>query len=277
MTRPSFRSYPHLASLGLALAAMLSAARPEPAAAHEFWLEVVDLKPKIADTIPVVFRNGQNFLGDSYPYLRKSARRFSLIDKRGERPIKAIEGDDPAAEIKFTSPGLAIVVYQGAPEDVVFDTFAKFEDSVRYEGLDAIPEVHRRAGKPEVKIKERFTRFAKALVAVGSSEGSDRATGLPLEIVAEKNPYELPAGEKLPVLVLYQGKPLPGAVVKVFHREDPQSPRNFKADADGRAQLELVKPGRTLVHAVHMLEPEANPKDQAHWSSLWASLAFSRK
>lgn len=244
------------------------------AQAHEFWLEVVDFRPKASASVPVVFRNGQNFLGDSYPYLRHGARRFSVIDKRGERRIKAIEGDDPAAEATFPTPGLAIVVYQGAPEDLVYESFAKFEESVRYEGLDRIVDAHRQAGKPEAQIKERYARCAKALVKVGDGQGSDKAVGLPLEIVAGANPYGLKAGEGLPVQVLYAGKPLPAAVIKIFNRSDPQSPRSINADAAGRAVIELPNTGAYMVHAVHMLEPA--PGEKAHWSSLWASLTFVR-
>ncbi len=245
------------------------------AEAHEFWLDVIDYKPKVSQSVPIVFRNGERFLGDSYPYLRKSARRFTVIDSRGEHRIKAIEGDDPAAEFTFAVPGLAIVVYQGAPEDVVFDTFAKFEASARNEGLDHILEAHRQADKPAVKIKEIYARCTKALIKVGHGQGSDKAVGLPLEIVAERNPYELAPGEGLPVRVLLAGRPLAGATLKVFNRADPLSPRSLKTDADGRAIAELPLAGEYLLNAVYMSEPAKGEK--AHWSSLWASLTFVRQ
>lgn len=247
---------------------------PGAAQAHEFWLDMVDFKPKVSQSVPIVFRNGEKFLGDSYPYLRKGARRFTVVDSRGEHRVKAIEGDDPAAEFTFAAPGLAIVVYQGAPEEVDFDTFAKFEASLRNEGLDHIVEAHRKAGKPEMKIKESYARCTKALVKVGPGQGGDKAVGLPLEIVAERNPYLLTPGEGLPVRVLHVGRPLPGATVRVFNRADPQSPRSVKTDAEGRAVAELPLPGEYLLNAVHMLEPAKGEK--AHWSSLWASLTFAR-
>lgn len=254
------------------LAACLAGA--PPAIAHEFWLDVVVARPAKGASVPVVFRNGQELLGDSYPYLKAATRRFSVIDAKGERRIKAIEGDDPAADVPFPNAGLAIVVYQGASEDTEFASFEKFSESVLYEGLAAVLEAHRSAGKPMTRIRERYMRCAKALVGVGDGKGTDRAVGLPLELVALDNPYQLAPGQQLTVQVLRDGRPLAGAVVKTFHRQDPLSPRSVTAGTDGKATIALPQPGFTLVHAVHMQEPA--PGDKSHWSSLWASLTFYR-
>lgn len=245
-----------------------------PAAAHEFWLEMVDFRPKVGASVPVLFRNGQNFVGDSYPYLRKLAKRLALIDAKGDRPIKAIEGDDPVAEIKFTQSGLAIVAYQSNAESVTFDTFERFVDNLKEEGLEAIAALHEQQGKPKSGIRELFSRNAKALVDVGAGGGNDRAVGQPLEIVAAANPYRLADGAPLVVQVLFNGQPLPDVLVKTFHLKDAQSPRRQRTDANGRVTIELPLAGEYLINAAHMIA--AGPKENAHWSSLWASLTFDR-
>lgn len=270
---PARRTEPRPVLAPLLVAAAL-ALGPAPALPHEFWLDVVDYQPKAGASVPIVHRNGQNFLGDSYPYLRASARRFTVIDGRGERPVKAIEGDDPAAEIRFTRKGLAIVVYQGAPETVDFPTMEKFEENLAEEGLEAIAPRHRAEGKPLTAIREEFQRCTKALVQVGGGSGSDRPVGLPIEIVAEKSPYELAAGDALPVRVLLRGAPLAGVLVKAFHHKDAASPRKTRTNAEGRTSIDLPLPGEYLLSAVHMEPPAARSK--AHWSSLWASLTFKR-
>lgn len=245
-----------------------------PAAAHEFWLDAVQYTPKIGARVPIVHRNGQNFLGDSFPYLRAQTRRYSVIDARGERPVKAIEGDDPASEITFAQQGLAVVTFLGAPETLKFETIEKFESYLQDEGLEPIGKRHREAGKPLAGIREVYSRAAKALIQVGASGGNDRATGLPLEIIAEQNPYTLEPGAALPVRVLYNGKAIEGILVKSFNRDDPLSPRRARTDTQGRTHIDLPKSGEYLLGAVHMMP--AAPRDKADWVSIWASTTFKR-
>ena len=97
---------------------------------------------------------------------------------------------------------------------------------------------------------------------------------MPFEIIIESNPYELAPGAPLPVRVLHQGKSVQNVLVKAFNLADPQSPRQARTDADGRAQLDAVPAGEVLVSAVIMQRAEAASK--AEWSSLWASVTFKR-
>jgi Domain of unknown function (DUF4198) len=259
------------ACLGVAVAiSQLSS----PATAHEFWIDPIEFTPKVGTTVPIVHRIGQNFLGDTYPFVRKLSRRFSIVDSKGERAIKTVDGDDPAAEVKFATPGLSIVVYQRVAELVTFKTYTQFEENLNIEGLEWVIDAHRKAGKRTADIRELYARCAKSLIAVGDGAGNDRAVGLPLEIIAEQNPYTLQASQPLGIRILHDGKPAVGLLVKSFNRDDPDSPRKARTDSDGRAQIELPKSGEVLISAVHMLQP--NAKEQAEWSSLWASLTFKR-
>lgn len=247
-----------------------------PALAHEFWLEPVMLTPRVGARVPIVHRIGQNFEGDSYPYVRAWFRRFTHIDARGEQPIKGVEGDDPAAEVRFANRGLSILVYHSNPDEVVFETMEKFGSYLKDEGLERFEKLHTELGKPLMKIRELYTRCAKALVSVGGG-GNDRPVGLPLELIAERNPYELGGTDNvLPVRLLHEGKPLEGATIKVFNEKDRKRHRRFITDAEGRARVELPIKDRYLLAAVHMLAPTASEQKKADWTSLWASLTFAR-
>ena len=232
------------------------------ATAHEFWLEPVVFMPATGQSVPVVHRIGQNFVGDSFPYVRAWHKRYSLTDGRGERAVKGVEGDDPAVELKFRRPGLAILAYHSTPDELVFETMDRFADR------------HRRAGKPEKNIKEVYSRCAKTLIRVGSGTGNDRAVGLPLELVAEKSPYALGPDNVLPVRLLFNGRPLAGATIKVFQTDVPKTHRRLVTDSDGRARISLPTKDRYLLNAVHMHEPPPGAKPD--WTSLWASLTFLR-
>lgn len=262
-------------TIAAAIVAVLAAVPPS-AEAHEFWLEPVLFTPKTGASVPIVHRIGQNFEGDSYPYVRSWFRRFALVDARGERPIKSVEGDDPAAEVRFGASGLAIVVLQSTPDEAVFENMEKFRAYLKEEGLERFEKVHTELGRPLTGIRELYTRCAKALVSVGGRNGSDRAVGLPLELIAERSPYALGADMVLPVRLMHAGKPLEGATVKVFNERDRATHRRFVTDAEGRVLVHLPVRDRYLVSAVHMLPPTAAEQKKADWTSLWASLTFMR-
>jgi hypothetical protein len=245
-----------------------------PVAAHEFWIDPVQFTPKVGASVPIVFRIGSDFQGDTYPYVRALDRRFTITDAKGERKIKTLDGDDPAAEVRFANPGLAILAHQRAPEIVEFEGFAKFEENLIYEGLERLVGEHRAAGLPMTGIRDAYSRYAKALVSVGPLAGEDRALGLPLELVAEENPYGLAASDELPVRVLFEGKPLAGVLVKCFNRNNAASPELVRSDGEGRAQCGLAHGGHYLISAVHMTQ--GTPADKADWVSLWATLTFAR-
>lgn len=251
-----------------------------PVGAHEFWLDPVDFTPKIGARVPVVHRNGMNFLGDSYPYVRAWSKRFSVIDARGERPIKAIEGDDPAADVHLPNVGLAIVVFERAADVVAYKSVSHFLETLDDEGLDEIAAQYRAITAQPAEVRERYSRFAKTLINVGSGGGRDRAIGLAMEIVVEDNPYTLTTNMPVTARLLHEGKPVANAQVKAFNRTDPHSPRRVRTDVDGRVSIEGVPAGEVLLSAVVMLPGDPNAHDaklRAEWTSLWASVTFKKR
>lgn len=246
------------------------------AEAHEFWIDPVTFTPAVAQTVPIVLRIGSDHQGNSYPFVRALDRGFQLVTRTGATPLKTLDGDDPASEVTFRVPGLSIIWHRRAPEPVVFDTMAKFEETLQDEGLEAIAVEHRAAGRPLVKIKELFSRCAKALIQVGNSaDGTDRAVGLPLELIAGVNPYTHPKEAPLPVFVRLNGKPLGNALVKVFSTGEPGKMQRLRSDAEGRVEIAAAATGEYLVSAVHMAK--ATAADKADYVSLWASLTFARR
>ena len=101
---------------------------------------------------------------------------------------------------------------------------------------------------------------------------ADRALGFTLELVAERNPYRLGAGQQLPVRLTYEGRPLAGALVMAINRANPKVKLSMRSDKDGRVAFKLPQDGMWLIKAVHMIEAPAG--SGAQWASFWASLTF---
>ena len=84
-----------------------------------------------------------------------------------------------------------------------------------------------------------------------------RKTGHLLELIPQKNPLSLREGEKLPVLLLLNGKPLAGQGIEVSNLKDKMAedkiPR-FTTDANGMAQVP-VRPRGVNTLAVDLKRP----------------------
>jgi uncharacterized GH25 family protein len=244
--------------------------------AHEFWLEPNTYAPKAKEDVGILLKVGQHFSGALYPYLSDRFFKFTTEQDGDAKTVEGLDGDDdPAVKLAFPDERLAILAYHSKFFDLNYEKIAKFESFLGNTGLDEILIRHRAAGKPETNIDERYYRAAKLLLNVGGKAvGEDRFTGMPLELVAERNPYSLAAGEELPVRLLYEGKPIEGILVTAFEKSNPKTAQKRRTDKDGRAMIPLPTPGAWLLNAVHMIEPA--PDDGVHWISLWASMTFER-
>jgi hypothetical protein len=76
----------------------------------------------------------------------------------------------------------------------------------------------------------------------------------------------------LAVRLLYEGRPLAGALVMALNKSAPNEVQRIRSGPDGRAEFNLHRGGLWLVKAVHMVPAAAQaPED---WRSYWASLTF---
>jgi uncharacterized GH25 family protein len=260
--------------LSLTLLALLSAVS---LSAHDFWIEPSTFHPAPGQRVVVRLRVGQHFRGDPVPRDPALLRRFSLIGPAGgEAPVPGIPGGEPAGYATAAAPGLSLLTYASGRSSVELDA-AKFETYLSDEGLEKISALRARKGQSAEPVKEVFSRCAKAVLAVGGGVGGgvgfDRVLGLTLELVPEKDPTTLSAGGELPVRLLWQGKPLAGALVVAMPREQPDARVTARTDPAGRARLRLDRPGVWLVKAVQMIPAPADAGG-ADWESFWASLTF---
>ncbi|MBI3570745.1 MAG: DUF4198 domain-containing protein [Gammaproteobacteria bacterium] len=251
---------------------MLTSLVTTPAVAHDFWIEPGNFRPAVGAKVPLRLLVGQDFAGTTTVYLPETFERYDVTGPDGKNLVAGIPGDDPAGDFTVTRPGAYIVAYRSTLFTVTFDTLAEFEQYLEKEGLERIKTL-RTYGLPKDKvIREDYSRSAKALVMTGKSGASaDHVLGLRLELVAEKNPY---LTARVPLRLIYEGKPLEGALVVAFKKTEPLKKLKARTDRDGRVQFDFNRPGVWLITSVHMLP--ARPKTNADWESVWASLTFER-
>lgn len=244
-----------------------------PAGAHEYWIEPTSFRPNVGRKVPLRLVVGQDFRGESQIFLPQLFDRYTVVGPAGELPVTGTAGDDPAGHFTPVQPGLHVVVFHSNLATVNFDNRAEFERYLDKEGLErvrSLPEYERLVNRKI--IRERYSRNAKSLVNVGPATVADRVVGLPLELVAERNPAMAGQRGAFPVRLLLRGKALPGALVIAFQRTNPVTRLTARTDQDGRALLPLKNPGLWLVSAVHLAPAPRFAREE--WESRWASLTF---
>jgi len=257
----------------VALALVFSAA---PLAAHDMWIEPSSFVPETGKVVGLRLRVGQDFLGDPIPRDPELIDQFISVDSSGRKPVYGRDGTDPAGLVRVTDPGVVVFGYQSRPKPIVLPA-TTFNQYLKEEGLDAIAELRERRHQTSSDAREVFERCAKSLVRYGTPADAqaDRVLGLTLELVAERNPYTLHAGQDLPVSLTYQGLPLPGALVVAMNRAKPMAKIMARTDSKGRVTFRLPEDGVWLIKAVHMIP--APDGTNADWASFWGSLTFELK
>jgi uncharacterized GH25 family protein len=248
-----------------------------PALSHEFWIEPEDYSIAEGDKIRADIKVGQDFKGDAFPFIASRFVTFQRHDLLGDTDIEGMAGDLPALSQTPRTTGLTLFTYLSTERRLTFTDWEKFTSYLDYEGLDAIPARHVARGLPRDRIREIYIRCAKTLVNVGPDmAGKDRATGMPLELVAQQNPGTISPGEDMRFRLLWQGTPLPDTQVALFRKgsQDIEATRALtRTDADGYASFTLAAGGTYLASAVHMIEPAAD--SNTDWQSYWASLTLA--
>lgn len=241
--------------------------------AHDMWIEPMTFLPKAGDLVSLRLRVGENLIGDPLARDSRLIRDFVVHDADGHRPVVGRDGSDPAGLARVAAPGLVAVAYHSAPS-VVDLPAAKFNQYLAEEGLDAITAKRAAERKTDSGARDAFIRCAKSLLWVGAPTGvhRDAVLGLPLELVAQENPYALGADRGLTVRLLFEGRPLGGVLVVAMNRRTPGNSQRVRTDHQGRARLQIDAGGTWLIKAVHMVP--AGAASGADWTSYWASLTF---
>jgi uncharacterized GH25 family protein len=251
------------------VAAVLSGA---PLLAHDLWIEPTTFSPAAGEIVGVKLRVGVDLLGDPVPRDPTLINQFIVEDAEGRKPVVGRDGADPAGFVRVPGPGLLVVGYRSNPSRVELPA-EKFAQYLKEEGLEAVATERARRGQRGA-VREMFSRCAKSLLLSGPADTvqRDRTLGCPLELVAERNPFAMAAGQELPLRLTYENRPLAGALVVAVSRSNPAEKVSARSGRDGRVRLRLPRGGMWLIKSVHMVEAAAG--SGADWASHWASLTF---
>ena len=231
-------------------------------AAHDFWVQPSDYWMQSDAVTPITLQVGHGPYRQRSPIPLGRITRFEAITPNGthmdlrERLHPGNDSED--GNLQLAAPGTYLLVLETDNKAQSHLPALRFNDYLRVEGLTPALDQRIRTSRMNTDGSECYSRRAKVLVQVGnSSSGADarrlitQPIGLPLEIVPEVSPYATPRPASLPVRVLYQGRPLGKALVKLTRLEHDTSPfETHLTDAAGRAMFRMPGEGTWLLNVI---------------------------
>ncbi len=263
----------------LAFALALTAATAQ---ADDYWLEFQPLAPDPGAELAVSLWLGKDFIPEvqqSMQQHRTAALRH--ITRAGDVDLlpQTRDGVTPLLRLRLESSGGHLLSLERDAARIQLRA-RNFNRYLEDEGLLAALAARKRAGELWHRGNERYTRYLKTFVQVGDvADGvSTRVVGQRLELVPDRDLAGIKAGERLGVVVMFEGRPLAGAQVEAFTR-GPGGARSqglpLSTDAAGRVQFTISEPGTVLVRTVHM--QRCVGCEGTDWESFWASYSFAAR
>ncbi len=245
---------------------------------HEFWVEPQDYTINASEMLVADIRNGQNFKGSSFAYIRDRYVKFDMFVGQSQQMIAGELGQRPAISKQVDEDGLRILVVETISNDLSYSEWAKFQKFIDHKDFKLDKTEHLALGFPEKGFKELYRRFAKSLVGVGTADGADIKVGLEIELVALLNPYSDDTTGGMPVKAFYQDKPLIDVQIELFDKAPSGEVEVtlHRTDELGVANLPIESGHSYLVDTVQLRLAETDNEKGAVWETLWASLTYAK-
>lgn len=260
----------------LAFAASMMAA---PLVAHDFWVQPASFWVRPGAAVPLTFFVGHGAARERSAIAVQRVTRFDAIGPRGKTDLSGElpNSGEISASIRFQASGIQVVSLATGNSASNLPA-ARFEEYAKAEGLINVIKIRTAGGRTNAPGRELYSRRAKTLIQVGAASTASephviKPVGLGLEIVPLRNPYAQGNASQLPVRVLYKGKPLSGALVKLTDLDADAEPVEIhRSDATGRANFRSRRSGNWQFNVVWS-EPIAGNRS-ADFSTIFSSLTF---
>lgn len=252
--------------------------------AHEFWLQPERFFAAVGDVVPVEIKVGEGFEGErSEGKKNRIVQYVHLANGTKENLAPGLENDHyGVANVKLTTPGTHLIAFANTPKFLGMraDSFLLY---LKEDGLDNVIQARQQQGDTQKRSRELYRRCVKTLIQVGDKPDNTFSvnTGMPLEIIPVENPYAMKADQIADFQILFEQKPLAGALVRHWNRTATNQLHEAqqRSDAQGRVRFRLLA-GSNMVSLVNMAPytgPASPELPQADWISYWGSLTFGCK
>ena len=244
--------------------------------AHEFWLQPKKFRYTVGEEMKVAFMVGESFTGEFWDLNRHKVERLDIqslgMVKNLLKEVKQTAGGN--LSYKFIKEGTHLLALESNSAYLELEG-AKFNAYLKEDGMDEILDARTSANELDKPSKEYYKRFAKLLVQSGARTDDTfrKRVGFRYEIVPLQNPYTLKSGDYLECRVLWEGKPSPHSMVKIWsHAGNKTFLQDLYTEDDGTVKFPISSEGPWMVSSVKMV---ASEKEGADYESFWASFVFA--
>lgn len=264
------------------LLGLLLSSRVPLVAAHDFWLQPSEYWVNPDALTALTLQVGHGPFRQRSPIPARRITQFQAIDSNGAvvdlREQLRLGQSEEDGDFRLKQPGTYVLVLQTDDRAQSHLPYIRFNDYLNVEGLTPALEQRTRLHRMDADGSERYSRCAKSIVQVGppgaGSQGRvSKAIGLPLEIVPDANPYDTPRPANLPVHIIYAGRALAGALVKLTDLENDAAPFEVHlTDHEGRASFTMPNSGTWLLNVIWTKVLPSS--DEADFETVFSSLSF---
>ncbi len=246
------------------------------ASAHDLYLMPERFHVASGETVGVAVHDGDTFPDSEVSAALERLRDASLRGTQGAAEVRGlhVDGKRVAGSVAVPGNGDLLLTVRTTPNFIMLEA-DKFTAYLKEEGLTQVIETRAKSGDAAKAGRERYSKFAKAILLAGAPDEQYRhAVGQAIEIVPEKNPYQLKAGDALPVQVLFKGAPAAGLQLEAAWAGAGGSKVKVigRTDAQGKITVPLASAGKWRLHSLKM--ERCADASAADWESYWASLTF---
>lgn len=241
---------------------------------HNLWL----VGKKELTQIRVAANTGDKFPESDSAVKPERVADFRLVLSSGSVPITNYRVEQNSLVAEFTTSdeksycaALALHAHPITLEAKKFGGYISKENAQEFVKPHFILET---ATAPQ---RESYTKFAKVLLEnenARTDDVSNLVAGHRLEIVPQIAPSKVGNSRKLPVKVLFEGKPIAGLRVSSGCEElnGGKYSAHTRTDENGLAEVEIQNAGHWFVRT-HFIRPHLD-KENFDWESFWASVTF---
>ncbi|HEX6223405.1 MAG TPA: DUF4198 domain-containing protein [Chryseolinea sp.] len=234
--------------------------------AQEYWMQPEKFNLKPGESVIINLMAGENFIGEPLVAETNAVQLPTSIDS-------IAKNENGTISYSFKMEGTELLSLQTRNIFLESDP-GKFNDFLKYAGLDDIVYQREKKNAQTSPGRENLSIHTKLLLQIGESRDEDykKVLGFPAEIIPLQNPYALKIGEKIRFKILFQGKPVFGARVKVWNRSNNRTTiQNMYTEKDGTIEAIISNDGPWMVSVVSMIPSKQEGVD---WQSYRASLVF---
>jgi len=214
------------------------------ALAHDTWIEKKDGQ--------ILVLRGHNGETEAYdPSLVKEAR---ALDAKGQAVETAITKNKENATLAAKSEPVVVA--------------ALYDSGYWLKTTEGWKKTTKREAKGKYNIVEALMSKQYCKNVLAPCAESTKPLGQRFEVVPQKDPTAVKVGEKLPIKVVLDGKPVEGAIILTGGGHGSESKEPLKTDKDGMAQAPIAKAGMQMVKAEHKVPLKDDPDaDVLHLAS----------